>query len=60
MIGWHVVKQMNPFNGTTKSNYNFVLTKFSKKNDLVVSEANTTDKVFTSKALKTGQVGRNL
>ncbi len=55
VIGWYVVKQMNPFNGTTKNKYNFVLTKFSKKNELVVSEAkttNTTDKVFTSKALK--------
>lgn len=49
------VKQINPFNGSTKSEYDFVLTKFSKKNELVVSEAttkNTTDKVFISKALK--------
>ncbi|KSU21460.1 hypothetical protein M20_0944 [Lactococcus lactis subsp. lactis] len=54
-IGWLAVKQMNPFNGSTKSEYDFVLTKFSKKNELVVSEAttkNTTDKVFTSKVLK--------
>lgn len=54
-IGWLAVKQMNPFNGATKSEYDFVLTKFSKKKELVVSEAttkNTTDKVFTSKVLK--------
>lgn len=54
-IGWFALKQMNPFHGTTKSEYDFVLTKFSKKKELVVSEAktkNTTDKVFTSRALK--------
>lgn len=40
-IGWLALKQINPFNGSTKSEYNFVLTKFSKKNELVVSEATT-------------------
>lgn len=53
--GWFALKYMNPFNGTTKSEYDFVLKTFSKKNELVVSEAttvNTTDKVFTSKALQ--------
>lgn len=37
------------------SEYDFVLKKFSKTNELVVSEAttiNTTDKVFTSEVLK--------
>lgn len=55
VAGWFALKYMNPFNGTTRSDYEFVLKTFSKKNELVVSEAttvNTADKVFTSKALQ--------
>src|SRR5699024_3839953 len=55
VAGWFALKYMNPFNGTTRSEYEFVLNTFSKKNELVVSEAttlNTADKVFTSKPLQ--------
>lgn len=32
-IGWFALKHMHPFDGMTKSEYDFVLTKFRKKNE---------------------------
>lgn len=54
-LGWWYFKNHNPFIGTTKSEYSFVVKKFSKENMLLVAGADvetTQHKKFTNNELE--------
>ena len=60
-LGWWYLKNHNPFNGSAKTQYSFVVKKFSKENMLLVAGADvetTQNQEFTNNSQQSGQNGQ--